>query len=183
MIDLETKKLYAVAWTSSDGSVAKAVHELHEVDITSGQKTDSLRITANAPGQVPTGQKVPTFDSPKQKQRAALLLTTVDAGGQATKVLLVGCGMTHEEGDPTHGWLMAFEVARARRLLDEGAPLVRTLTGRPALAVAAFVAGGRAALDAIARAGYDVLAHSPRPSRIQRATALARTIAGSHRGP
>jgi len=114
VIDLETKKLYAVAWTSSDGSVAKAVHELHEVDITSGQKTDSLRITANAPGQVPTGQKVPTFDSPKQKQRAALLLTTVDAGGQATKVLLVGCGMTHEEGDPAHGWLMAFEVGPLR---------------------------------------------------------------------
>ena len=79
--------------------------------------------------------------------------------------------------------LMAFEAARTRRLLDEGAPLVRTLTGRPALAVAAFVAGGRAALDAIVRAGYDVLAHSPRPSRIQRAIALARTIAGSHRGP
>src|SRR5947209_7040988 len=79
--------------------------------------------------------------------------------------------------------LMAFEVARARRLLDEGAPLVRTLKGRPKLAVAAFVAGGRAALDAIARAGYDVLARSPRPSRLQRAAALARTIAGSHRGP
>jgi len=113
-IDLETKKLYAVAWTSSDGTVAKAVHELHEIDITTGQKTDSLKLTASAPGQVAAAQNLPTFDSPKQKQRAALLLTTVAAGGQMTKVLLVGCGMTHEGGDPTHGWLMAFELEPLR---------------------------------------------------------------------
>ena len=35
----------------------------------------------------------------------------------------------------------------ARRLFDEGAPLVRALRGRPRLAVAAFIAGGRSALD------------------------------------
>jgi outer membrane protein assembly factor BamB len=109
VIDLDTKKLYAVAWTSPDGSgtVASAVHELHEIDITTGQKTDELTITASAPDQVQPGEHVPTFVSSKQKQRAALLLTTVNA----TKVLFVGCGMTHEEGDPTHGWLLAFEVA------------------------------------------------------------------------
>ena len=77
--------------------------------------------------------------------------------------------------------LMAFEVARARQLLDQGAPLIRTLRGRPALAVAAFVAGGRAALDAIARAGHDVLGTRPRPSRLQRAGSLARTLAGARR--
>jgi hypothetical protein len=108
VIDLETKKLYAVAWTSPDGSgtVASAVHQLHEVDITSGQKTSNLTITASAPDQVQPGQQVPTFVPSKQKQRASLLLTTVNT----TKVLFVGCGMTHEEGDPTHGWLLAFEL-------------------------------------------------------------------------
>ena len=45
--------------------------------------------------------------------------------------------------------LMAFEVARARALLDEGAPLVGRLGGRARLAVAGYVGGGRAALDAI----------------------------------
>jgi phytoene/squalene synthetase len=35
----------------------------------------------------------------------------------------------------------------ARTLFAEGAPLVKTLPGRPRLAVAAFVAGGRHALD------------------------------------
>jgi squalene synthase HpnC len=73
--------------------------------------------------------------------------------------------------------LLAFEVARARQLLDRGAPLIRTLRGRPALAVAAFVAGGRSALDAIAGGGYDVLGATPRPTRRRRAAALARTLA------
>jgi len=72
--------------------------------------------------------------------------------------------------------LMAFEVERARKLLARGAPLVARLRGRPAVAVAAFVAGGRSALDAIARAGYDVLGRSPRPSKPARMWGLVRTL-------
>jgi phytoene/squalene synthetase len=72
-------------------------------------------------------------------------------------------------------------VARAHRLLDEGAPLVRTLRGRPGFAVAAFVGGGRAALAAIARADFDVLGATPRPARRHRAAALLRTLAGARR--
>jgi squalene synthase HpnC len=72
--------------------------------------------------------------------------------------------------------VLAFEVARARGLLDEGAPLIGQLRGRPRLAVAAFVAGGRSALDAIERARYDVLAGPPRAGRTSRALALAATL-------
>jgi squalene synthase HpnC len=72
--------------------------------------------------------------------------------------------------------LMAFEVQRARRLLREGAPLIRTLRGRPAFAVAAFVAGGRAALQAIERADFEVLASNPRPGTALRAYQLAATL-------
>ena len=72
--------------------------------------------------------------------------------------------------------LVAFEVGRARRLLDVGAPLSRTLRGRPRLAVAAFVAGGRAALDAIEAAGCEVLSGTPRAGRRRRAAALARAL-------
>src|SRR5436190_2189691 len=72
--------------------------------------------------------------------------------------------------------LVAFEVGRARRLLDAGAPLSRTLRGRPRLAVAAFVAGGRAALDAIEAAGCEVLSGTPRAGRRRRAAALARAL-------
>jgi squalene synthase HpnC len=72
--------------------------------------------------------------------------------------------------------VMAFEVERARALLEAGVPLLRTLPLRPALAVAAFVAGGRAALRALERAGYDVLGRHPRPSRSAFAAELVRTL-------
>jgi squalene synthase HpnC len=61
--------------------------------------------------------------------------------------------------------LLAFEVARARALLDEGAPLVRRLRGRARVAVAGYVGGGRANADAIVGADYDVLAGPPRAGR------------------
>ena len=74
--------------------------------------------------------------------------------------------------------LVAFEVARTRQILAEGAPLVRALRGRARLAVAAYVAGGAAALDAIAHAGHDVLGAAPRPTARMRAAALARALGG-----
>jgi phytoene/squalene synthetase len=52
------------------------------------------------------------------------------------------------EGD-AYTRLLGFEIARARALLDEGAPLVGTLRGRARLAVAGYVGGGRAGLDAL----------------------------------
>jgi squalene synthase HpnC len=78
--------------------------------------------------------------------------------------------------------LMAVEVGRARQLLDRGAPLARDLGGRAGLAVAAFVAGGRSALDAIGRAGYDVLSRKPRPSAARRSWTLLREVAGATAG-
>jgi squalene synthase HpnC len=72
---------------------------------------------------------------------------------------------------------IAFECARAHELLARGAPLIGELRGvRARLAVAAFVAGGRAALEAIERAHCDVLASAPRASAARGALALARTL-------
>jgi hypothetical protein len=56
-------------------------------------------------------------------------------------------------------------VARASALLDEGAPLVGTLRGFARLAVAGYLAGGRAALAAITGSGHDVLAVTPHPDK------------------
>jgi squalene synthase HpnC len=67
--------------------------------------------------------------------------------------------------------LIAFETRRARMLFDAGAPLVGTLRGVPRLAIAGYLAGGRAALAAIAAADYDVLAGPPKPGK-------SRTVAG-----
>jgi squalene synthase HpnC len=60
--------------------------------------------------------------------------------------------------------LLAFECARAQEFLDAGVPLVRSISGRAKLAVAGFVAGGRAALHALAAADFDVLAGAPKPT-------------------
>ena len=77
--------------------------------------------------------------------------------------------------------VLAFEVARARGLIAEGAPLIDELRGRARIALAAFVAGGRAALDAIERARFDVLAGPPRATRARRLMALAGTLAERRR--
>jgi squalene synthase HpnC len=61
--------------------------------------------------------------------------------------------------------LLRFECERAHGLLDEGVPLVRSLRGRARLAIGGFVAGGRAALDAIARNAFDVMGGAPRARR------------------
>jgi squalene synthase HpnC len=70
--------------------------------------------------------------------------------------------------------LMRFEVDRASRLLDEGAPLVGTLRGAARLAVAGYVAGGRAALASIRKHRYDVLRATARPAKPRMAVELAR---------
>jgi squalene synthase HpnC len=53
--------------------------------------------------------------------------------------------------------LLAFQVSRARDILDSGAPLVGLVPGRLRFAIAGFVGGGRSALEAIRRADHEVL--------------------------
>jgi squalene synthase HpnC len=73
--------------------------------------------------------------------------------------------------------VIAFEVARARELLGAGRPLIGRLRGRGRLAVAAFIAGGEAALGAIERAGYDVRAGAPQAGSARRLAALLALLA------
>jgi squalene synthase HpnC len=77
--------------------------------------------------------------------------------------------------------LVAFQVGRARELLDSGAPLIASLRGRAQVAVAAFAGGGHAALDAIAASRYDVIASTPRASKRSRAVAALSVLAGALR--
>jgi squalene synthase HpnC len=90
-----------------------------------------------------------------------------------------GCAETDLAAEHASGPLravLAFEVERARALLQDGAPLLGQSRGKAKLALAAFVAGGHAALDAIERADYDVLAATPRVSRMRHLLALAATL-------
>ncbi len=63
--------------------------------------------------------------------------------------------------------LVAYETQRARDLLNEGLVLVGSVHGRLRLLLAGFVAGGRAAIRAIAAAEYDVLPGPPKPGKLQ----------------
>lgn len=88
--------------------------------------------------------------------------------------------LTGEETSPQLRRLMAFEVSRAQALMTKGAPLVGTLSGSARVAVAGFVAGGQAALNALGAANFDVLAGPPRASRRRVATGtLARLVSRS----
>ncbi|MGP3985015.1 squalene synthase HpnC [Streptomyces sp. KR80] len=73
--------------------------------------------------------------------------------------------------------LVAYEVERAHQLLNEGAPLVGSVHGRLRLLLAGFVAGGRAALRAIAAADHDVLPGPPKPTKL----ALVREVGATLR--
>ncbi|WP_435613001.1 squalene synthase HpnC [Streptomyces sp. bgisy159] len=74
--------------------------------------------------------------------------------------------------------LVAFEAERARDLLNEGAPLVGSVTGRLRLLLAGFVAGGRAAIQAIAAARYDVLPGPPKPGKLRLLREVGVTLRG-----
>src|SRR6185369_16257731 len=83
--------------------------------------------------------------------------------------------------------LIEFEAERALGLLDEGRPLLRELRGWARLAVSGYVAGGRAAVDALRRAGWSVLPKAPTAGRSSVAvTALAvlawAALPAQHRG-
>ncbi|MGW3341605.1 squalene synthase HpnC [Streptomyces sp. NPDC001009] len=74
--------------------------------------------------------------------------------------------------------LVAFECERASELLNEGAPLVGSVHGRLKLLLAGFVAGGRAAVRAIAAADHDVLPGPPRPGKLQLLREAGTTLRG-----
>ncbi|MDO9010512.1 MAG: squalene synthase HpnC [Gallionella sp.] len=57
--------------------------------------------------------------------------------------------------------LMQFQIARARALMLQGAPLGSILTGRIGLEMRMIIAGGLRILDKIESADYDIFRHRP----------------------
>ena len=62
--------------------------------------------------------------------------------------------------------LMAFECDRARKMLESGKPLAKTLGGRIGLELSFIIAGGLTVLDKIEKINYDVFHYSSRLSRL-----------------
>jgi squalene synthase HpnC len=76
-------------------------------------------------------------------------------------------GVTPDAIERSHGgpaWraLMAFEVQRARGLMEGGAPLALRLPGRIGWELRLVIQGGLRILEMIERAGYDVFRHRPK---------------------
>jgi squalene synthase HpnC len=75
--------------------------------------------------------------------------------------------------------LLAFETSRANSLLIRGAPLVASLTGWAKMAVAGYLGGGLAQIEALRRSGYDVISQRAKASGtsifFKSASALVRT--------
>lgn len=61
--------------------------------------------------------------------------------------------------------VIRLQAGRASTWLESGAPLLSSLRGWARLAVGGYLAGGRAALAALARSGYDPLPGPPRATR------------------
>ncbi len=83
---------------------------------------------------------------------------------------LARCGcrldeLTAPSAGPGLRRVVAYEAERARALLNDGAPLAATLPWRPRVAVEGFVGGGRAVIDALGKASYDVLATTCTPTQ------------------
>ncbi|MFR9728146.1 squalene synthase HpnC [Saccharopolyspora sp. MS10] len=90
-----------------------------------------------------------------------------------------GCHLAElESGSAPAHWraLLRFQVVRALRLLDSGAHLVGRLPGTARLAVAGYVAGGRATAHAFVTAGFDPVRHEVSPDRARIAAGWARLL-------
>ena len=67
-------------------------------------------------------------------------------------------------------------VSRARKIFDEGEPLVGRLSGGLRLEIRLTLLGGRAILDRIEKARYDVFRRRPVLSGLDKAGLLGRAL-------
>jgi squalene synthase HpnC len=72
--------------------------------------------------------------------------------------------------------VLAFEAARTAELYRQGDALAASLRGWQRIAIAGYAGGGRAALEALALADYEVLAMTPRPTRRRTLGAIVRVL-------
>ena len=77
--------------------------------------------------------------------------------------------------------LIALQVQRAVRMLDEGRELLRTVRGPARVAIAGYLGGGIATAEALAQARYDVVTRTPRPNRTTMIRESARLLTGAMR--
>lgn len=105
VIDAQTNRLYAVAWTSATGNAATGYYQMHVLNLKDGSRVcPPVPIEGTSNGQ--------TWNSMMRKQRSSLLMTNV--GGK--KTVFFGCGTVSESAVGAAGWVVAFDCANNRVL-------------------------------------------------------------------
>ncbi|MBR1092115.1 hypothetical protein JQ621_32105 [Bradyrhizobium manausense] len=102
VIDEAAGILYACAWISDDGSVARGQHFLAALRITDGTRAHPLLNLEGAVYTPPGGLPVQKFVSAERKQRSALTLTQ--------NHVLIPFGTIAETSKTARGWLIAVDV-------------------------------------------------------------------------
>lgn len=102
VIDEAAGILYACAWISDDGSVARAQHFFAGLRISDGSKVHDLLNLEGAVYTPPGGLPVQKFVSIQRKQRSALTLTR--------NHVLIPFGTVRETSAAARGWLIAVDV-------------------------------------------------------------------------
>ncbi|HEV7209108.1 MAG TPA: squalene synthase HpnC [Mycobacteriales bacterium] len=106
--------------------------------------------------------------------------------GVSEQLLTAVAGLPAAAGEPSPtaadrqrvAALLAGVAGQARELLQAGPALTRLVPGRAKVAVAGFVAGGHAALDAVLAAGDRAVRDTPHPRRRRVLWHTARTLRG-----
>ena len=105
VIDAGAGIMYVVAWTSPDrsGSWTSAVYQCYAVSIQNGQDVHPPVNLEGATYNAGHGRPVQRFRAAQRKQRAALLLTTVNG----VSTVFIGFGSIQETSQDARGWVLA----------------------------------------------------------------------------
>jgi hypothetical protein len=100
VIDPDTRRVYLVAWISTDGTPQNAQHHVFVLNIADGtQVVPPVLVTGKSQSQ--------TYTSRMRKQRSSLVLTSVNG----RKTVFWASGTVQETGNAAAGWIFAFDCA------------------------------------------------------------------------
>jgi PQQ enzyme repeat len=103
VIDMIARVIYLVAWSSPDGSVAKAQHFCHALSLRDGAAVFPAVNLEGATYNPGHGLPVLQFRSAARKQRPGLLLTDVNN----VKTVFIAFGSVRETAAEARGWVLA----------------------------------------------------------------------------
>ena len=111
VIDIDTKTMYLVTWSSPDMSRNDAANHLHALNLIDGSERHKPLLIQGQSDVTRPPKPPATFVSHHQKQRCALLLVPLRQTGTTLvkKTLFVASGQFGENLTDPHGWVFAFD--------------------------------------------------------------------------